>query len=290
MVDLGSEAGVLKLSSTAAGAVAAVVLFAPDKFQDSFYDAVRLHRAWYQRHAQQIKQHTARVCSCKACGECVVTANVCSQADTCLRSRLTRSASPPAGSSPVVPACTGPLQSVPRASVSVTRHHAIVLAGLSALMAAVASPRADRAVQRTALKAAGATWLAAGLLNVYETGDGQTVGAPCNGCGNGQPCCEPHCLQEGGTEWRPHFPRCPRPADATTITPNPSRRPRPPGALLPSTACWEGCACGRRLAATKEAAGPERRRHCTLAWVSLAAALLTEHKQPSSCCSACIDW
>lgn len=92
----------LKLSSAAAGAVAAVVLFAPDKFQDSFYDAVRLHRAWYQRHAQQIKQHTARVCSCKACGECVVTA-VCSQADTCLRSRLTRAASPPAGSSPVVP-------------------------------------------------------------------------------------------------------------------------------------------------------------------------------------------
>lgn len=106
MVDLGSEAGVLKLSSTVAGAVAAVALFAPDKFQDTFYDA-----------------------------------------------------------------------SVPRASLSVTRHHAIALAGLSALMAVAASPRADRPLQRTALKAAGATWLAAGLLNVYETADGQTTKA-----------------------------------------------------------------------------------------------------------------
>ncbi len=41
MVDLGSEAGVLKLSSTVAGAVAAMSLLAPDKFQDTFYDAVR---------------------------------------------------------------------------------------------------------------------------------------------------------------------------------------------------------------------------------------------------------
>ncbi len=69
-----------------------------------------------------------------------------------------------------------PLQSVPHAHVSVTRHHAIVLAGLSALMATAASPRADRPLQRTALKVAGATWLAAGLLNVYETTDGQMVG------------------------------------------------------------------------------------------------------------------
>ncbi|PSC71476.1 thiamine pyrophosphate-requiring [Micractinium conductrix] len=61
---------------------------------------------------------------------------------------------------------------VPRASLSVTRHHGIVLAGLSAL-AAAAVP-ADRSTQRAALKAAGATWLAQGVLNVYETADGQT--------------------------------------------------------------------------------------------------------------------
>ncbi|KAL4427325.1 hypothetical protein ABPG77_003234 [Micractinium sp. CCAP 211/92] len=106
MVDLGSEAGVLKLSSTVAGAVAAMSLLAPDKFQDTFYDA-----------------------------------------------------------------------SVPHAHVSVTRHHAIVLAGLSALMATAASPRADRPLQRTALKVAGATWLAAGLLNVYETTNSQMTKA-----------------------------------------------------------------------------------------------------------------
>lgn len=70
---------------------------------------------------------------------------------------------------------------MPRASLSVTRHHAIALAGLSALMAVAASPRADRPLQRTALKAAGATWLAAGLLNVYETADGQTVRALLDG-------------------------------------------------------------------------------------------------------------
>ena len=67
------------------------------------------------------------------------------------------------------------MQTVPRASASVTRHHGIALAGLSALMAAAAP--ADRATQRTALKAAGATWLAHGILNVYETADGQTVRA-----------------------------------------------------------------------------------------------------------------
>lgn len=80
---------------------------------------------------------------------------------------------------------------MPHAHVSVTRHHAIVLAGLSALMATAASPRADRPLQRTALKVAGATWLAAGLLNVYETTDSQMVGvyataqcwhAPRGGC------------------------------------------------------------------------------------------------------------
>lgn len=46
-VDLGTTEGVLKLSSAAAGGVAAMVLLAPDRFQDMFYDTVS-RREWIQ--------------------------------------------------------------------------------------------------------------------------------------------------------------------------------------------------------------------------------------------------
>lgn len=75
MVDLGSEAGVLKLSSTVAGAVAAMSLLAPDKFQDTFYDAVRplhgLDSIFQARRVQGKGQHCREGLVCQLYLPCV---------------------------------------------------------------------------------------------------------------------------------------------------------------------------------------------------------------------------
>ena len=259
------EGGVLKLSSLAAGGAAAAVLLAPSKFQDAFHEPVRRPRGERSPLLPTFSRRPFPLPLAAAVPPSPLLTD-CAPSQPVRHSPPRHRAGRPVGAGGGGGArqagrprcCTGAegTQPVHQCAGFTPAHYsfdsALCLDAVCVLSLALLQPTAT---QRAALKAAGATWPASGLLNVYETADGQTVWLSLSPQRDACPCTTRACTHvhaamaaalvqtccsrrmQGGPNAQAD---CPPPA----WRPRPRRRSATHMQWLPQTACWGGCASG----------------------------------------------